>query len=569
MITRIILIGMFCCGTVSADERIHQYDVDIQIQYDGSMTVTENIRVTAEGNNIKRGIFREFPTKYEDRLGNKYKVAFDVLSVTRNGGSEPYFTKDRSNGVRLYIGNSDRMLNKGEHEYSIKFRTTRQLGFFENHDELYWNAVGVGWIFPVDKATVRVKLPENVNPDQIRLDYYTGRRGASGQDARATASVSGAYFETTAVLPPYNGFTISVGFPKGIVAEPTLGEKLGYIISDNDAILAALIALGALFAYYYWAWAAVGRDLPAGTVIPRYKAPPGLSAAACRYVLRMGFDSRALTAAIISLGVKGRLRIEQDRKDYELHKQPEDSVDLDGPRLSPGEERLLARLFPGSKSKLELDKKAHTTLQPAQSALQSALKKEYRGKMFKTNGGYVVPAILFGIIAVLIIISLDPPVYVLIGFVLISFIMLGVFLYLFKAPTPAGRRIMDEIEGLKMYLETAESDRLNRMQSPELTPEVFEMFLPYAYALDVANAWSAAFKKTVEDNLNSDQAYQPHWYHGGDAGRLNFLNNIGSDMGNSLSSSIASASTPPGSSSGGGGGGSSGGGGGGGGGGGW
>ena len=569
MIKRILILCLFICGVVNADERILQYDVDISIQYDRSMFVTETIKVTVEGNNIKRGIFRDFPTTYKDHLGNKYKVAFDVLSVTRNGGSEPYRVEGNRNGKRLRIGNASRMLNHGEHTYTIKYVTDRQLGFYEDHDELYWNATGVGWRFQIDKATVRVKLPEEVNPDDLTIDVYTGRQGAKGEDAVGNATISGGYFETTKALPPYHGLTVVLGWPKGMIAAPTFTEKLGYIIEDNDAVLAALIGLVLLFAYYYWAWSAVGRDLPPGTVIPRYKAPPGLSAAACRYISKMRFDNRALTAAIISLGVKGRLRIDQSGKKYELYRQPANAVDLDGARLSRGEQGLLTRLFPGTKTKLDLDSKAHTTLQPAQAALASALKKEYLGKMFKTNGGYVLPAILFDIVAVLIIISLDPPIYVLIGFVLISIVMLGIFLYLFKAPTPAGRKIMDEIEGLKMYLETAESDRLNRMQSPELTPELFESFLPYAYALDVANEWSAAFRNTVVSMLSPDQAYKPIWYHGGDAGNINFLNNIGSGMGNSLSSSIASASTPPGSSSGGGGGGSSGGGGGGGGGGGW
>jgi uncharacterized protein (TIGR04222 family) len=566
---RIFLVSLLCSSAAFAEERIHQYDVDIRVQYDGSMTVTEKIRVTAEGNKIGRGIYRDFPTTYQDRLGNKYKVAFDVLNVTRNGGNEPYFTRDQSNGVRVYIGDSDRRLNHGEHTFTIRYRTDRQLGFFENHDELYWNAVGTGWAFTVDQANVQVSLPGEISPEQIELTFYTGPRGTQGQAARAGALQSGAWFETTAPLPPRHGLTIVVGFPKGIIEEPTWMEKLGYIIEDNDAVLAALVLLGLMVAYYYWAWSYVGRDLPAGTIIPRYKAPPGLSAAACRYVMRMGFDNRALTAAIISLAVKGRLKIEQEKKDYELHRSMHGDTSGSQNQLSKGEQSLLTRLFPGSKTKLELDAKAHTTLQPAQSALKRALKKEYQGKMFKTNGGYVAPGIVLGIIGLLIIISLGPPVYVLIGFSITSFLMLGIFLYLLKAPTPPGRRIMDEIEGLKMYLETAEGDRLNRMKSPELTPEVFESFLPYAYALDVANEWSAAFKNTLEGSLDPNDAYHPHWYHGGDAGRMNFLDNMGSNIGNSLSSSIASAATPPGSSSGGGGGGSSGGGGGGGGGGGW
>lgn len=48
-----------------------------------------------------------------------------------------------------------------------------------------------------------------------------------------------------------------------------------------------------------------------------------------------------------------------------------------------------------------------------------------------------------------------------------------------KAPTLAGRRLMDEIEGLKLYLEVAEKHRLNLLNPPDRTPDHFEALLPY------------------------------------------------------------------------------------------
>ena len=68
----------------------------------------------------------------------------------------------------------------------------------------------------------------------------------------------------------------------------------------------------------------------------------------------------------------------------------------------------------------------------------------------------------------------------------------GLFLYLMKAPTALGRPIMDQLAGLKLYLETAESDRLN-IHAPDITADRFETLLPYAVALDVEKPWSKAF----------------------------------------------------------------------------
>jgi uncharacterized membrane protein YgcG len=138
-----------------------------------------------------------------------------------------------------------------------------------------------------------------------------------------------------------------------------------------------------------------------------------------------------------------------------------------------------------------------------------------------------------------------------------------------QAPSFEGRKVMDQIEGFRQYLGVAEEGRLEAMNPPDKTPELFERFLPYAIALDVENTWAKRFAGVLA--AAGATAAIATWYSGYDSGSGNpvsFAEHLGSD----LSSTIASASTAPGSSNGGGGssgGGSSGGGGGGGGGSGW
>jgi uncharacterized membrane protein len=142
------------------------------------------------------------------------------------------------------------------------------------------------------------------------------------------------------------------------------------------------------------------------------------------------------------------------------------------------------------------------------------------------------------------------------------------FYRLLKAPTILGRRMMDHIEGFKMYLETAEEERLNMMTAPDKTPELYEKFLPYALALDVEVAWTEKFADVLARSSQGDTTYSPAWYSGTSFSQFS-TTGFSSNLGSSLSNAISSSSRAPGSSSGSGGGGSSGGGGGGGGGGGW
>jgi len=206
---RLITLLILTFTTVAiAEERIHRYHSDIVVDAKGDMTVTETITVNAEGNKIKRGIYRDFPTQYKDRFGNKYKVGFSIVQVLRDGSPEDFHTEKKSNGIRIYIGSKDRYLKKGDYTYAITYRTNRQLGFFDQHDELYWNVTGNDWDFPINKATATVRLPKTIPQDSIKVEGYTGAFDSTDQNYTASVKTDGsAYFETTQTLPKRNGLT--------------------------------------------------------------------------------------------------------------------------------------------------------------------------------------------------------------------------------------------------------------------------------------------------------------------------------------------------------------------------
>ncbi len=309
----VIGICALASASVFADERILDYQTDVLIQTDGSLLVTETIQVRAEGVNIRRGIFRDFPTSYTDRFGNHYQVGFKVLDVQRNGEPEPFHTVDRANGVRIYFGSSNRMLSHGIHQYRLRFLTSRQLGFFDDYDELYWNVTGNGWVFPIDHASIRMELPSAVYAGDLRTDFYTGPQGTSGKDAELRIlNGTGIKVETTRGLQAHEGLTVAVGWPKGIVEQPTASEEIAYFLQDNGSALVLLIGLLAPLGWYLWAWNRYGRDPRKGVIIPRFKPPRGLTPAGCSYIRKMSFSKQAFSAAIVNLGVKGYLEIHED-----------------------------------------------------------------------------------------------------------------------------------------------------------------------------------------------------------------------------------------------------------------
>ena len=301
------LLSGFCFG----QERILDFASDVSIEADGTLLVVETIVVQVEGQQIKRGIFRDFPTRYEDRRGATAVIPFEVLSVQRDGAVEQYKVEPLTNGMRVRIGNPQMTLPRGPHEYLICYRTGRQLGFFER-DELYWNVTGNGWPFVIERASTRVRLPQAVAADKLSAEAYTGPQGARGRNATATVGDGEFLFETTRRLAPNEGLTIVAVFPKGIVAAPSEFKRLAWMIGDNAGDLLGIGCLAALLTFMFLMWWRVGRDPRKGPPFPRYDAPVNMGAAAIRFIDRMGFDSRCLAAAVLGLGARGYLKVRQN-----------------------------------------------------------------------------------------------------------------------------------------------------------------------------------------------------------------------------------------------------------------
>ncbi|MHA1543796.1 MAG: DUF2207 domain-containing protein, partial [Alphaproteobacteria bacterium] len=160
-----------------AEEVILSFDARINVQTDGALEVVETIKVRGEGNQIRRGIYRDFPTSYSFE-GRRYSTTFDVKTVTMNGGPVNWVTEGMSNGRRLRIGSANTFLNPGNYTYVITYRTERQLYFGEGFDELYWNVTGNGWAFPILSASATVLVPSGAVIDQTRA--FTGYQGDAG-----------------------------------------------------------------------------------------------------------------------------------------------------------------------------------------------------------------------------------------------------------------------------------------------------------------------------------------------------------------------------------------------------
>lgn len=630
LIAALWFVALVIPSAAGAEERILDYRSDVAVQHDSSLLVTETITVRAEGNRIQRGIYRDFPTRYKGRRGSQVRVGFELLGVTRNGTTETATTESVSNGVRIRIGSKDTYLDPGEYRYAIRYRTTRQVGRFDTFDELYWNVTGNGWTFPIDRAEARITLPSPAAFGQRAV--YTGPQGASGKQARVISERPGEIvFQTAGPLGPYEGLTVAVAWPKGVIAEPSEGDRRGWWLNDNGPPIAGALVLLGILGFYWFAWKRVGRDPRPGTVVPLFSPPDQLSPAAMRYIWKMGADNRAFAAALVSMGVKGHVRLVEENGGWFSSDKTRIERLAGSTSLAADEEAALRELAQTGES-IVMRNENHSKFSAAKNGLAEVLKSNYEGTLFNRNlawafagliiliagvwfaaaavvastgmgnptmiavsmGALIVTillvlamrefqtkgkclltiaAFLSGAVALLVGASIIPAAlqtgwWLPLAVPLLSLpVVISAFWWM-SAPTLQGRAVLDRIAGFRQYLSIAERERLDRMTAPEDTPEVFEQYLPYAIALGVENRWADRFRDVLAAASVQGQTQGFAWY----SGSGNPWDDAGSfvdDVGSSLASTVSSASTAPGSSSGSGGGGSSGGGGGGGGGGGW
>ena len=623
---------LLAAAPAAAEEVIKSFASTIFIQKDGSLDVTERIRVNTENVDINHGIYRDLPTRYATPAGGRVKIGFELVETRLDGQPVEHSVERLANGVRIKLGSPDAYVSRGLHDYLINYRVNRQLGFFGDYDELYWNVTGNGWDFPIEQAGVQVNLPSPVKFGQRA--FYTGPQGSTERAASVTEEHPGS-ITVVADRPfaPREGLTIAVAFPKGIVDPPSDSQKLGWWITDMLPMVLAVLTVAAVVAFLVYAWRMAGRDPPEGTIVPLFAPPDDLSPAAMRYVVEQKLDNRAFAAALIEAGVKGHVILGED--DGVLFfggkKYVQGATGPRAPLPAPEQAAVSALISPGQR--LDFDNENHATFTAAKSHLEKAFKAQFEEKAFKRNylwaaaafgvwaagayltalslvldGGGMPPPLVFaapacgaaafalyrlglrtsGSAAASCVVNVLAAVF---GFVTLGLAMMTMAfalesgrwqpiavvalalpialssLFWISAPTKQGRAILDRIAGFRQYLSITERDRLDRMQAPRDTLQMFERWLPYAVALEVENRWADRFaSQLAAAQAAGRQGFT--WYAGShdpwsDTG--GFVDSVGS----SLSSSISSASTAPGSSSGSGGGGSSGGGGGGGGGGGW
>jgi uncharacterized membrane protein YgcG len=576
-------------------EQIVSYDTSIDIQSSGSILVTEKI-VYDFGAFERHGIFREIPVRF--RYNSRYDRIYPlhVRSVSSPDAPDQYKVTSDGPYTVIKIGDPDQTIT-GQHEYTITYLVRGSLNSFADHDELYWNAVGDQWGVPIERATVHVTAPAPITRARCFSGAYASTRPCQRLDV-----ADGAGFRQVN-LNPYEGMTVAVAMPKGVVTPPHPILKERWSLQRAFALtpvsggafagmLAIVVIAGALVLTrgrgrrYSRSAAHVtggtptpgeeavplsGRDQPAMEPEP----PPGVRPGQAGTLLDGVANARDVTATIADLAVRGYLRIEDvpyrqtKAADWRLVRLEKTGGLMDYEWI------LLNGLFHGALAPAEIQLSElgadfAETLKQAQDALYTDVAK--RGwftarpdsvrKKWLAIGGVTF---VIGVVATVVAAASSHLALVPIPLALAGLALMG-FARRMPMRTAAGTLLVRQLLGFRRYIMTAVPDQASAAGQPGVLYD----YLPYAIVFGCTREWA----DLTESLARAD--YTPAWYRGigpDPASRLHTMSRSGyyfssmhnfamvadDKIANSVSASGGSGFSGGGGSSGGGGGGGGGG----------
>jgi uncharacterized membrane protein YgcG len=529
--------------TGSNFEEITQYKSFITINQDATIDVTEEIHYFFS--TPRHGIIWEYPIEY-NAYGFRRATSFDLEDVyyypKENQAAKitAYEQSRRSGWIEIKIGEADITIT-GDYVYVIKY-TLQDVGvsYFEDYDEVYFNVIGPGWQVPIVEA--EAYITSFMEPtDRI---CFTGEEGSTESNCKFSDTSEGIILSTSN-LGEYEGLTFAFKYPPDSIEDRSNQIWIGLIISNLGILLPIPIGI-ILFRLLKNKWK--NEKI---TVIPHYEVPDDLDPLMGGYVYKGKHDYKHISATIIWLATRGYLSLEKEgRKTYLIKGDKGISKEISYIEdlynsLFTKEEKVNIKKMPSSfTTKVQsifpkITKYASTDVNlevskvtkdiksdlPSESDKISKLissivdlsgyddddssndfidKKRVNTKSLLNVFGFIT--IGFSIFVLFPTLIAFAAVGTAIG-IIISAVLLVIVGSKVDIRSKLGNKLYYELEGLKMYINTAEKHRIEFHNDPKKFRGVFEKLLPFAMIFGLEKKWAKEFKDLYQET-------QPDWYRG-------------------------------------------------------
>ena len=545
----IFMMFLLNAGSLIA-EAIKKYDVSIQINKNGTLTVNEVIDYEFD-NNLRHGIYRDIPLRSKKSGTDIYKSHVKMNSVKRNGEPENYTSDTSYEGVSYRVGSADRYVDSGINKYEFNYTIYNAVFEKDGIYQVYFNPIGQFWNVPIESADVSISFENNepVGENEVQqLEVYTGEYGETGKNYTIVQESGIIKIKTNEVLEPRNGLSFRLNLKTDKIS-PTWLDKLEVLYYADPLVIAGPVIILMLAIYGFVTWFLFGRDPAGKAVIPEFNIPKDISPMYAAYIKGVRDPKEMLTTGMLSLLSKDYVTAEDKEGNgknvkYRLVKDTERN-----PELSPEEKALLCVLSDDEKNIF----KNEQGLYDAAKKILGTLETRYNKKIYIDNNlfkypfilgiimvfiigmgiqniagsiidgmGFIIPIIIIFFSSLTIVLSILKRAFSqntllsmlirlmvvmclgimtqMTGFIItvIIFIMYSIYSKLIGKYTNEGIRHKEYLEGMKMYIKTAEANQIMKFNDVDELVGYFKGILPYAVALGVKNEAIKLMQKTIK-----------------------------------------------------------------------
>ena len=545
----IFMMFLLNAGSLIA-EAIKKYDVSIQINKNGTLTVNEVIDYEFD-NDLKHGIYRDIPLRSQKSGTDVYKSHVKMNSVKRNGEPEEYTSDTSYEGVSYRVGSADRYVDSGINKYEFNYTIYNAVFEKDGIYQVYFNPIGQFWNVPIESADVSISFENNqpIGEDEIKqLEVYTGEYGVTGQNYTILQKSGIIKIETNGVLEPRNGLSFRLNLKTDKIS-PTWLDKLEVLYYADPLVVAGPIIILMLAIYGFVTWFLFGRDPAGKAIIPEFNIPKDISPMYAGYIKGVRDPKEMLTIGMLSLLSKDYVTAEDAEGNgknvkYRLARDTERN-----PELSSEEKALLSVLSDDEKNIFKNEQGLYTAAQKILSTLETRYNKKVyidnnlfkfpfaigimmvliigmgMHDVFENISGsmeYIIPVIIICFSSITVVFSVLKKVFLVnslsstfimflaaivfglltgmagLVIMLIICIMYNIYSRLIGKYTNEGMRNKEYLDGMKMYIKTAEANQIMKFNDVDELVAYFKGILPYAVALGVKNEAIKLMQKAIK-----------------------------------------------------------------------
>ena len=540
ILSTFVILGFALSQPPAAEANVENFSydswdshVELRLDDEGRATayVTETLVTRFPDADQNKGIIRGLPLS----LHGADAAPVNITVTDASGAPTPFFTESDDDFFAILTGDDSYV--RGMQTYVISYEIPDPIVQPDNAeiDEFYWDMVSVDRAQPIGEVTASVSVDAAL--ESALTGEATAYAGSSGSTATVPLSHNGSTFTVDPVeLGPDETVTVAIGFTRGTVNQPP-ARIPNFTFDTLPIIIGGSAVITGASGLFFVGKMKRRRRRTDRAVIAQYDVPSHLPPLLAAQLLYPSVPD-AIAPQFLHLAVSGHMRIEERLKsDGSLYAEPRPVFRNLAPSVAPEERTAdpldaatLNAIFTKKHPEVFTVPKSSTGFSGRMSKLVSRARSESddRGYFTRVRSRAatitsIIAIALAGIGGVFTALGFITgfakdftSIAIVLCFLTLPFVFFGVAKH--RVHTRTGAEASEYLEGVRLFIEVAEADRIAMLQSYEGAErftedgvevvKLYERLLPYAALFNLETQWATVLQTRYE----AEHITTPYWY---------------------------------------------------------